>query len=344
MRLNTNPRPVRWTDRTLSVLRISRLEACEKELAGLGGCGLFDAETTDADAERLFEQSYYAEEEKKDIHLHTIEELREKVISAFPAEVTMLCEEEFNLLMKLAFLGGEIPLWDWNDLLPARSLIRRMWCRAVPEKGNWIRLPRQLCVMAILSLANDELHRIREITDEIIETVDNTLYLAGMMPAETVEKDIGFRLQGSLAGEHPMLWRRLIHSAFETMLDREGRLMLVHPGLAEPRSLAQAQTGVHAGLEPSALTELYASLMEVEDPLYDQMMGLISSLSRPEASPEDTVEDLILLAKQGAPVEEMRQVLGTKIICLPTAEMIDVLRVMHDRIPKWFTLNMERVQ
>ena len=54
--------------------------------------------------------------------------------------------------------------------------------------------------------------------------------------------------------------------------------------------------------------------------------------------------DLILLAKQGAPAEEMRQVLMSKIICLPTAEMLDALRALHDLIPRWFTLNMERVQ
>ena len=31
----------RWMDRTMTVLRTGRLEACEKEFAGLGGGGLF---------------------------------------------------------------------------------------------------------------------------------------------------------------------------------------------------------------------------------------------------------------------------------------------------------------
>ena len=58
-------RPEEWNDRTLTTLRTSRLEACEKELAGLGGSGLFDAETTDLEAETLFGQSYDLEEERK---------------------------------------------------------------------------------------------------------------------------------------------------------------------------------------------------------------------------------------------------------------------------------------
>ena len=70
-----NARPDSWADRTLSALRASRTEACEKERAGLGGVGLFDAEATDLDAERLFDQSWYAREEREK-RLHTLEELR----------------------------------------------------------------------------------------------------------------------------------------------------------------------------------------------------------------------------------------------------------------------------
>lgn len=342
MRLNAKPRPVRWTDRTLSILRASRLEACEKELAGLGGRGLFDEETTDADAERLFEESYYAEEEKAP-RLHTIEEMRVRVLSQLPAETGLLSQEEFELAVKMALFGGEMPVLDWNDLPCALSLVRRMWCRARPERGNWIRMPRQVCAALLLMLASEEIKTVRETVQEILDTVDNTLYLAGMMPAEVAVRDMAFRLQGSLAAGKQDLFLRLLKSSFETMLNREGKLMLVHPGLADPMSLTPAD---HAGtgMDQRSLTDLYESLMEVEDPLYDRMLGLIKDLGRPEMQAEDTVEDLILLAKQGAPAEEMRQVLAARIICMPTAEMEAALQALHDRIPKWFTLNMERVQ
>jgi len=140
-------------DRTLSVLRASRLEACGKELAGLGGFGLFDPEATDADAERLFEQSYYKEEDHE-VRLHSLEELRMRVLSQFPAEMGLLNQDEFTLLLKLSLFGGEMPVFDWNDLPAARSLVYRMWCRIRPEKGNWIHMPRQLCVSALMMLAS----------------------------------------------------------------------------------------------------------------------------------------------------------------------------------------------
>lgn len=343
MRFNAKNYPVRWADRTLSNLRAGRLEACEKELRDLGGRGLFDAETTDQDAERLFAQSYYAAEEKKPC-LHSIEELRGRVLSRFPAEMGLLSPEEYELTVKLALFGGELPITDWNDLPAARSLVYRMWCRMRPEKGRWISMPRQLCVAAMLMLTSEGMKKVRETADEILETVDNTLYLAGMMPAEIVLKDVAARMKDTLSADRPELHLRMLRASFETMLNREGRLILVHPGLAEPLSPALSGNGIATGLDQRSLSELYDSLTALEDPLYDEMLSRIEGLTRPEVQAEDAVEDLILLAKQGAPAEEMRQVLMSKIICLPTAEMLDALRALHDLIPRWFTLNMERVQ
>ena len=136
----------------------------------------------------------------------------------------------------------------------------------------------------------------------------------------------------------------MLKASFETVISPEGQLMLVHAGLAEPRSLPGSGIGLNPGLSRESMEDLYSSLMDLEDPLYDRMLSLIQDVIRPETSAEDAVEDLILLAKQGAPVEEMRQVLGEKIICLPTKEMLSALQALHDRIPRWFSLKMERVQ
>ena len=343
MVFDTEPRAVRWTDRTLSILRASRLESCEKELAGLGGCGLFDATTTDVEAERLFEISWMAEEEKEP-RLHTIEEMRRQVLSHFAAELSLLSPEEADLTMKLAIFGGEMPLYDWNDLIPARCLIKRLWCRVDPDRKNWILMPQWVCLMTVLITASDEAKRTREIVEKIVETVDNTLYLAGAMPAETVVRDLERQLQGTMAAGQPALYRRLLKSAFETMTDRGGRLMLLHPGLADPRGFLQRPERFTVSADQERMEEIYESLMEVEDPLYEKMLDVIQQLIRPEAGAEDTVEDLILLAKQGAPVQEMREVLASRIICLPTAEMLSALTDIHDRVPKWVSLNMARMQ
>ena len=338
-----NARQVFWPDQTLSALRLGRLEACEKELADLGGHGLFDAETTDTDAERLFSQSWYSEEEKKP-RLHSIEEMRKQVLSQLPAEMGLLSPDEYPLALKLALFGGQMPIFDWEDLPAARSLIRRMWCRAWPEKGNWLVMPRQICMAVLLMLSSEELGSVKETAGRIIETVDNTLYLAGAMPAEMAVKDLAWQLQGTLGENKPALYLRLLKSTFETQVDRNGRLMLVHSGLADPVSFMSGQGSRMIGLDQTNMERLYESLMDVEDPLYDRMLSLIQGLMRQEINGEDTVEDLMLMAKQNASVDEMRQVLGMRIICLPTEEMTDTIREIQARVPRWTSLNMAGVQ
>ena len=56
------------------------------------------------------------------------------------------------------------------------------------------------------------------------------------------------------------------------------------------------------------------------------------------------MEDLIILAKQEVPWNDMVEVLGTLLICRPTAEMRAALREISDRVPRWLSLSTSRVQ
>ena len=59
------PKQVSWADRTMTVLRRNRMQACERELTGLPQHSLFDASVTDVEAEVFFAGSWYAKEEKQ---------------------------------------------------------------------------------------------------------------------------------------------------------------------------------------------------------------------------------------------------------------------------------------
>ncbi len=344
MYLKTEKRPVRWPDRTLSVLRADRLEACGKQLAGMSGCGLFDAECTDADAERLFSESWYAEEDRSP-RLHSIEEMRVWVLGRFPAEMALLSPEEHDLLLKLIIFGGSLPVYNWNDLEPALSLVRRMWCR--PAGENRLTMPRQLCSAAFVMLASDEHAKLREITNRIVETIDNTLYLVGAMPADAALKDMARQYQGTYAEHSPELHRRLLKASFVTMSAPGNRLTLVHDGASDPWAATEGtkeESLAMIGGDPENLGALYDSLEEMENPVYERLMGLIRECCRPETSPEDTAEDLMLLAKQGASKEDLREVLSTRLTCMVTEEMVDALGEMLARTPRWISLRMNRAQ
>ena len=55
----------RWADKTMSVMRADQLEACEKDLAGLPSRCLFEQECSNLDAEKLYELSFFADEDRK---------------------------------------------------------------------------------------------------------------------------------------------------------------------------------------------------------------------------------------------------------------------------------------
>ena len=54
-----------------------------------------------------------------------------------------------------------------------------------------------------------------------------------------------------------------------------------------------------------AVQEAADSIGDLESPLYEQMLYAVMDAVRPELTPEDAVEDLIILAKQDVPFADM---------------------------------------
>ena len=343
------PAPVSWADYTMTQLRRKRYQACEKELAGLPQHTLFDDAVTDAEAESFFRCSWYAAEEKR-AALHSIESLRVRVLTELPASMALLTPEEHDLMVRAVLFRGHMPLVHPESLFPAVSIVRRLWGRVdCSSPVRRLDIPSQVCLSAMLSMASDGYRDRHEEFTRIYETVDNTLYLAGMMSAESVMQDLASPfLQTTPPAELPAICRIALRAGFETICAGNGKLLLVHPGLANPQSLMRRsgnlQESAPGDLNAFELSSAYSSLTEIEDPLYDKLLGLIQDLCREGSSAEDTVEDLIILIKQGADFASLREVLQSSLVCLPTPEMNSALREMMERIPRWSTLQMGAVQ
>ena len=346
MNRELNPTPLFWADRTMSTLRANRLRACEKNLAGLPPICLFDPTCTDEDAELLYRMSWQREEEPF-TELHTIKLLRQKTISSLPAELSLLTPEEHELMVRTVLLGGRLPLYNEDNYFPSCSLVRRLWGK-VEKKGKLyvFSLSSEVCLASLLALASDEHRAVRTKIDEIFDNIDDSLYLSGALQVSTVLRDMLQSLEGTIPGIEPRLCLRSLKAGYDTMFSPEGTLMLFHPGLADPYLFFQEQKKITswAGYSSETLTDAYNSLSEVEDPLYDRLLGLIRNLCRPEASADETLEDLIILAKQGASATDLREVLLSRIICLPSPEMLFILEEMVRRIPRWSSLRMGQVQ
>ena len=154
-------------------------------------------------------------------------------------------------------------------------------------------------------------------------------------------------LKDTYAENHPDLIERFLFSGFDYIFDGTGRLILIHPGLADPEGMLDslpAVSGACQEMTGSALRDASASIGDLESPLYEQMLFSIADAVRPELTPEDAVEDLIILAKQDVPFSDMKEVLSSMLVSLPTAEMLKALRDLSERIPRWIWFSSSRVQ
>ena len=345
-----NTAAAHWADKTMSVLRTQQLEACEKDLAGLPERCLFDADCTDADAEDFYRLSFFPREDRsrKEWTLHTVEQLRVRVLSSFAPELALLSPEEHDLLVRLVLFGGKLFLREWDELIPALSLVRRLWCRI--ENGNGLcrlLMPHQLCASALLLLAGEGHKKIRDIVEQVRENVDNSLYLMGMTQARSPMLHLQTLLKDTYAENRPDLIERFLFSAFDCVYDEAGRLILIHPGLADPAAMLRllpAASCACGEMSAAALREASDSVGDLENPLYERMLFSVADAVRPEITPEDAVEDLIILAKQDVPYEIMKEVLSSMLVSLPTEEMLKALEDLSARIPRWIWFSSSKVQ
>ena len=345
-----NTHPYHWADKTMSVLRANQLEACEKDLAGLPCRCLFDTDCTDADAEAFYQMSFFPREDRDSgrIILHTVEQLRVRVLSSFAPELALLSSEEHDLMVRMVLFGGKLALHDWDDLIPARSMVRRLWCRTSMEDGiRILHMPHQLCASALLLLAGEGHKKIRDAVEQVQESIDNSLYLMGMTQASGPMLHLQTLLKDTYAENRPDLIERFLFSGFDYIFDGTGRLILIHPGLADPEGMLDslpAVSGACQEMTGSALRDASASIGDLESPLYEQMLFSVADAVRPELTPEDAVEDLIILAKQDVPYADMKEVLSSMLVSIPTAEMLSALRDLSDRIPRWIWFSSSKVQ
>ena len=343
-------RPDSWTGKTMSVLRANQLEACEKDLASLPFRCLFDADCTDADAESFYQLSFFPREDRnaQSVSLHTVEQLRVRVLSSFAPELALLSPEEHDLMVRLVLFGGRLSLQDWEDLIPARSLVRRLWCRTTTENGIRILcMPHQLCASALLLLAGEGHKKIRDAVETVQESIDQSLYLMGMVQAAGPKLHLQSLLKDTYAENRPELIERMFYSGWDYIFDPQGRLILIHPGLADPDGMLSripAASGACSEMSPSAIQLASDSISDLESPLYEQMLFAIADAVRPELTPEDAVEDLIILAKQNVSFSDMKEVLSSLLVSIPTTEMTKALRDLSDRIPRWIWFSSSRVQ
>ncbi len=327
-----------WCEKTMSVLREKQLEACEKRLSSYPQTGLFSGCTL-SDIQNLWDISYYAMENPDLLRLHQVEEVQDLVLRRLPREVSFVSVKEHMLLERLLTFEGETELLDWDEAGAAEALVARLWCTLTVENEHiYLHLPQILHVPMLEAMNRTEHAEIREKVFRFDATMHGLLYIAGFLHAQQPTLHFLQEVCCKMDAEAYDYAQRYLRATFDYTTDVQGEMILVHPGLADPEHLMdQVRSCGITSLELSETMMLGGmnGIFPEEVAISEEMSGVLKGALRPEYTPEEAVEDLRMLAKQGVSLPEMESVLSSMLWVLPTPAMYSALENLTAQTPRW---------
>lgn len=327
-----------WCDKTMTLLRERQLEAWERRLSRYPDPGLFSGCTL-LELQHLWDLSYYAKEPACGPSLITLEKAKERVLRRLPKEVCFLSVREHALVERLLMQNGEAELYDWEEAGAAEALVQRLWCTLAMEGDAMIlRLPEALHMPLIAAMDTEEHAAAREMVFRFDATMQSLLYITGFLHVEQPLRHFMEDVARNWDPDIRDLAMRFLQASFEYIVDFQGNVVLVHPGLAD---LDQAAGGTGAkGLHSIELSESMMlggmnGILPEEIPLHSDMVQCLKGALRPEYTPDEAAEDLRMLAKQQVSLADMEDVLSTMLSTLPTRNMREALMKIKAHTPCW---------
>ncbi len=327
----------RWCDKTMSVLREQQLEACQDRLSRCPSEGIF-GQLCEDEFQKLYAVSYYAREIRR--RSPGQEELRRTVLRRAFREMCYVSPREDDLIKRMLMNGGEACLEDWDEISSAEALIARLWCtlRIEDEDTAVLRLAPELIGPVSAAILSSDYTEAREKLFSFDATLHSLLYISGFLHASVPMAHFLRQLGDKADGLSAILLARYLRSGFDYTETKDGDILLLHPGLADPNHLL-------SNLEMLNPPEIHLTremmlggmngILAEEIASCETMRGALAGAVRPEYDADEALEDLRMMAKQGAALSEMREVLEGMLCVLPTPWMLDALAQLHLQTVRW---------
>ncbi len=247
---------------------------------------------------------------------------------------------ENDLVKRMLMGGGETYLDDWDEITAAEALISRLWCSLQIVEEDYARL--SLAEELMESITQAMLSKEYAVTRAKLFTFDATLhsllYLSGFLHASVPMTHFYQQAAQHADGETALLIARYMRSAFDYTETPEGEMLLLHPGLADPEHLLKTLSQMppaEINLTKEMMLGGMNGILPEEVASCEAMRGALAGAVRPEYGEEEALEDLRMMAKQGAALSEMREVLESMLCVLPTPRMMDALQQLHLQTVRW---------
>lgn len=321
----------------MSVLREQQLEACQERLSRCPSQGLFDLLCED-EYQLLFRTSYYVHEIRG--RQPSMKEMRLKVLTYLPEEVCFLSDSEDALLKRMLMNEGKAALSDWDEVSAAEALVSRLWCtlEITKEDTAYLKLQPNLMLPITESMLTSRYVRVRARLFSFDATLHSLLYLSGFLHSAAPVEHFLNLLDEDISGNTDLFIARHLRSSFDYSETPEGEILLLHPGLADPEPLLSSLS--HLEPPQTVLTQEMMmggmnGILPEEVASCEAMRGALQGAVRPEYDEEEALEDLRMMAKQGATIREMREVMESMLLVIPTPLMLSALEQLHLQTVRW---------
>jgi len=169
-------------------------------------------------------------------------------------------------------------------------------------------------------------------------TLSGLLYIAGALDDRAPQRL--FMQQVLQAGpedeEASHLAQQYLWAAYDCVDYPQG-VLLVHSALADPSAFAfgLACPPEAPELDAAQLLGGMQGVLPVEEPLDAALAAVLKHALRPSQNVAWCVQELRLLAKQGAPLEALHHVLAPKLCVLETPAIRHAVRALWQGVPRW---------
>lgn len=325
----------RWCEKTMSVLREQQREACQERLSHWPRKSVFSP-LYDDEYREILSRSYFMQEERG---IPSREEICDTLLLRAPVEAMYLSPAEDALCKRMLTSPDRAAICEWEDISAAESLVKRLWCvLRIEDDTATISLGEPLCSALMEAMLSEDYQKARAALFSFDATLHGLLYLSGFLYAEVPKKHFIADHMASQGGIADSLITRYLRAAFDYTQCVGGEILLVHPGLAEPERLFRSLSGIEvpeSHLTREMMLGGMNGILPEEIASAEAMRGALTDAVRPEYDQEEALEDLRMMAKQGAAYSEMREVLESMLCVLPTPRMLSALKQLHMQAVRW---------
>ncbi len=315
--------------------------------------------------ETMWAYSCYAEEEQvaarrsgrpvRQQKLRSLPDLYALLVGHLAMDALLLGEPEWDMLTDLLESSSPLVLADdEQDPISAVSLVRRLWVSVRTDETTGhleYTLARELAIALRTLLQLTEFFALRDSVQQLYYALMNALSLHGVITEDCVvhwmEGQLKKPLRSFYSDTFDSICRRALRAAFCWSLGHDGRVFLVHPGVTEPgRFLSGAYDG------PLDQFILSKNGMPMENLLFSEaefngsfaLARQIARTIRPECNPFDVINDLRMMIRCGASLDELMEVLAAALTVRPNAIMRDAVSSLRFTLPAFSCVRTRMVQ